>query len=143
MDWAKTTSMLDGKHLSFGIWCDLYFEILGRPYNHFRHSQFAACYNVYAQLSIHPYPFGLLRSPQRQWSSREIYDIRPHESIKIVIQSRAVITQPIFYKIITKAPHNSPVRARYEVSFVSLKSDLSSAAAIALLDVISWYIASC
>ena len=24
MDWAKTTARRDKKHLSFGIWCDLY-----------------------------------------------------------------------------------------------------------------------
>ena len=24
MDWAKTTAREDKKHLSFGIWCDLY-----------------------------------------------------------------------------------------------------------------------
>ena len=30
MDWAKTTAREDKKHLSFGIWCDLYKRFYGR-----------------------------------------------------------------------------------------------------------------
>ena len=30
MDWAKTTAKVDKKHLSFGIWCDLYYRFYGR-----------------------------------------------------------------------------------------------------------------
>ena len=39
-----------------------------------------------------------------------------------------------------ETPYSSPIRVRYGVSFVSSLSDLYSAAAIAVLYVISWYI---
>ena len=33
MDWAKTTAKGDKKHLSFGIWCDLYWRFYGSMLN--------------------------------------------------------------------------------------------------------------
>ena len=44
----------------------------------------------------------------------------------------------VFSKILTKTPHSSPMRARYEVFVVILKSDSLSAVGILVLYVIPW-----
>ena len=33
MDWAKATARRDGKHLSLGIWCDLYKRFHGMNFH--------------------------------------------------------------------------------------------------------------
>ena len=48
-----------------------------------------------------------------------------------------------FQKSSQQTPHSSPMRLRYGVSFVSSGSELCSAAVIAVLFVISWYIWQC
>ena len=57
-----------------------------------------------------------------------------------ISQCSAVITGSIFSKIFTIDTHMSPVRARYEVPFVSLNSDLYSTSVSALVCEISHYI---
>ena len=56
------------------------------------------------------------------------------------IQCSGVTTWSIFSNKLTTDTHSVPVRARYGVSVVSLKSDLRSATVIAVLYVILWKI---
>ena len=59
---------------------------------------------------------------------------------KIELQYGAVIARSIFSKILTKAPHSLPVRARYGEPFVYLNSDLYSTSFIASIYAAPCYI---
>ena len=60
-----------------------------------------------------------------------------------VVKYSTIIMQSIFSKIITKkTPCSSPLRAKYGMSFVRSLFDICSAAVIAVLYVILWYIRS-
>ena len=58
------------------------------------------------------------------------------------LQHGAVITWSVFSKI-QQTPHSSPVRTRYGVSVLILKSDLLPATVIAVPYVLLWEIGSC
>ena len=47
MDWAKTTARRDEKHLSFGIWCDLYQRFYGSKQGGYRNRKWKHPVGVY------------------------------------------------------------------------------------------------
>ena len=63
-----------------------------------------------------------------------------HDEADITIQCGVVITRSVFSKSSQRTPHSSPVRARYGMSVVTLKSNSVSATVIAVPCVIQWWI---
>ena len=88
-------------------------------------------------------PYSMVMTSQLKFTINDYHFVWKHALMSPydgVIQCGAVISWQLSPKSSQPTLHNSPVRARYVVSFVSSVSDLCSATVIAVLYVISWYI---